>query len=168
MAHYRVVAVLLIAAVAFNSGCLQEESGDAAVTESPEANSPERVLREFLIAMVENDAETLAQIALPHPNMEVLTSAHEPIPQNERAAIRAQLTQLPIFRLSPGDTVSLPDGRSFEIDGLMVHEDQQWLTFPDNPFPFVLVREQRQWKVNPAPIIAARLAAEEVRQRSSP
>ena len=65
----------------------------------------------------------------------------------------------PIQQLKVGETVTMPGGKTLTVDDSMVNEDTAMLTMQGNPIPFTLKRGDAGWKVDPAPMIAARKAA---------
>ena len=85
--------------------------------------------------------------------------------ENERTSMLEHFESVRISRLSAGDVITLPNGRKITIATSMVHKDRQQLTMPQNPIPYNIVRTDGQWRVDVAPIIAGRLAAEAARNR---
>ncbi len=128
-----------------------------------EVTSPEAVLKQFFIAMLAGDKAGIQQVAIPNDRLDVLISTNQLTPQ-QIDSMKAQFASMPISRLSVGETVRLPNGKSINYDSSMINDNRQHLTMPGNPLPFDLVKTDGTWKVNAAPIIAARLAAQAAQQ----
>jgi hypothetical protein len=127
---------------------------------SSRLTSPEAAVREFLLASVFGEKDRINNCTLNVPGREILTeNSGDAPPAEARQEIENQLKNLPLTRLKVGERISLPGDKSLTITADMVNENRQQLTGPEIPFPFVVVKEGEQWKVDPTPIIAARRAA---------
>ncbi len=126
-------------------------------------DSPEAVLRGFLIAIAERDQETGTQLMLPNPEAEILWQGNWP--SLAAAPSAKEYFQSIVFRrLQVGDTVTLPGGRALILDERHVNENRQQITCAENPVPFIMVRGEGGWKVDAGTIIAARKAATAARR----
>jgi hypothetical protein len=133
--------------------------------ENSELNAtPESALRAFLFSVVSGDATVLKRVATPDKDIDWLLGGQRP-PAPVVKQMKAHFDSMPIRAYKIGDEVTLPDGDKLVFDESRINANRAMLTFPDNPVPFELVRVQGKWKVNPAPLIAARKAAQAMRDK---
>jgi hypothetical protein len=116
--------------------------------------------------MVGGDKKQIEQCTLNVPGREVLVEeGGDQPPPEARKEIEAHLKDLPLTRLKVGQQITLPGGKTFVMTSDMINESRQQLTGPDIPFPFIVVKEKGQWKVDPTPVIAARRTARQADSR---
>ena len=163
-----VSAVIIVAGIlvdgVFGDGQAPKSGGKAGESGSEVKKSdptPESVLKEFLMAVVVADLARIDAVSLPHPDVDVLAQG-QPVPAKAEGEQRTQLDATHFVRLKRGDKVTLPGGQQLVMDESHVNENRVQLTFTGNPVPFILVREDGQWKVEPDTLIAARLAGRDI------
>lgn len=127
----------------------------AEVPETP--NSPDQTLREFLIAMATGDQDVLAEVCVPNADLDILSGGQKPTP-GQLTQMKQMFASIDPRRLEVGDTINWM-GQEKQVDASMVGEDRLLLTFPGNPIPFQVVKQDGEWKVDASSIIAARKAA---------
>jgi hypothetical protein len=137
----------------------------AGARDQPAVGTPEGVLKEFLTAMVENDAAGVRRTALPDRELSVLWHS-EPLTAAQKAIAKAELNPSNFRRLKVGDQVTIPDGRKLVLDENSINDRQQEITMPNAPVPFLLVKVKDEWKVDASPLIAARNAAAAAEERN--
>jgi hypothetical protein len=127
--------------------------------------SPDGALRAFLASIISRDLTTLRQVILPvsEDDWRYLVPAR-PLPAGAREAIGAQIGQMPIHSLQPGETVALAGGRSFRVGRGDVGPDHVLLQTQEKQVPVLVVRIKGLWYVDPTSIIAARKATEKMEQ----
>jgi hypothetical protein len=125
---------------------------------------PEATLAAFMVAVMTCDKEKIEQLILPNPESSILAEG-QPMPPAAAIAARLYFAALSYQRFKVGDTVNLPGGRTLLVTDRLVNADSQFITFSDNPVPFLLVRKDGIWKVDPGPLIAARKGAARARKQ---
>ena len=115
-------------------------------------STPESALREFLVARMARDADRLSRITVPHPDARILTEG-EPFPRQEIEMMSGALPHMSFERLHVGQWVSHADGSMHRIDRKRVHASRVELVTPFHPEPFVLVKTDDGWRVDPARLI---------------
>jgi hypothetical protein len=149
-----------------SNGPAAPATAEAQTTNDPQ-DSPENATRQFMLAMLAGDEAAVRRWSMPHPEIKVLLMS--PAPPEVVASAREQIGQMPLSRLKVGDVVNIPGGKPMTLDESHVNENRQQLMPPDAPLPFILVRSEGQWKVDPSPLIAARkVAAALTEARKSP
>jgi len=146
-----------------NSNLTSKVNEEATSRSEFEENSPEGVLRRFLIAMLTGDKESLFEAALPHEDLAVLIS-HE-VTQSQLESARETIETMPWRHLKIGDEFQLPSGATVVVDDKMVTDDRKVVTFPGNLIPLKVVRQDGRWFVDAETIIVVRKAAERLRGR---
>lgn len=126
----------------------------AAEVVKPEPSEPEVAAREFLLAMLSGDEAAVRRWSLPHAEIAMLWSS--PAPPEAIAQARQYAEQLSFTRLQVGDVIQLPGGKTLTLDETHVNENRAQLMAPDAPIPFILVRGEERWRVDPSPLIASR------------
>lgn len=128
-------------------------------------------LRAFLLAVLSWDAKTLRSLTLPVSSGDFsYLMKGKPLTAAESKAARRQFAAMSIKALKPGDAVVLPGGRKMTVAKGAVGPQRAILVAQGAPFPFVASKVNNHWRVDAAPIIAARKAAERFRaqQRKVP
>jgi hypothetical protein len=128
-------------------------------------DTPEAAVHELMVAMVLGDQERINRCTIPASGRELLAGGEGPPPEIREQVIE-QLKTMPLRRLKVGETVNLPGGKTMVMTKDMVNADVQQLTSPEMPFPFTVGRVEKEWKVDPRPLIAARRAARGAATRS--
>ena len=135
---------------------------------SPTAiGTPESALRSFLIAIAFKDEKVVRDLALQTEGLEWLLKGQSPAAaQSER--IRESFGRLPIRTLKPNETIKIPvkgGARTITIDPEETMADRAVLLPEGSPVPTRMRQIRGRWKVDAAPMIAARKAADAVRER---
>ena len=125
--------------------------------------SPEWVLRAFLLAMAERDAEMLGRVGNGEGPIELLL-AGSPLNEAQLKEAKRQIEEMRISRLKAGDTIPYPGGGEIKLNEEDVNASRLKLMTPNSPLPFDLQRFDGVWYVNVDPIIAVRKAAAKLRQ----
>jgi hypothetical protein len=153
-----------------NSGAAKD-SGAAKVAQKAKsksnvaASTPEQAWRTFMVAMVTGDGPTLRAVTLPTDDFDWLLKG-EAAPANRIEEIKAQIAKLPIRALKPGDKIKLPRNREFTVSKADVTKDRAMLLPDGDPIPHRLQNVDGRWRVDAAPIIAARKAADAARKKA--
>lgn len=115
-------------------------------------------VRTFLMAMEAGDEETLRQVTLPNPEFDWLLRGELTRPREIRE-LKQQVLKARVDRLKQGDRVQIAPNDVHVILPSEVGRDRAALRIHGAPAyaPLHLVRGH--WKVDPAPMIAARKAA---------
>lgn len=139
----------------FDSGCAFDASPDAVVRDSVmetdariEAEEPERVVRQFMIAMAKGDREGMVSHMRPNPDVDVLVRMRKP---EDEAELVELFRTLPIIRLKPGDQPADPFSPGQRIVPAMIDADHLVLsmhTKGKDAWTFVVVREAGQWRLD--------------------
>ena len=129
--------------------------------------TPEEALRTFLTAMIEQDEATIRVVALQSSGMERLWLG-EPMSPAQVESACASIARMPIRALKAGDPVALPRNRSTVLAPEEVGPKRAVLAFEGAPVPTRVHNVEGRWKVDPAPMIAARKAADVARGANQP
>jgi hypothetical protein len=121
-------------------------------------STPEDALRTFMLAIMAQDGVAVRTLAVPNPELDLLLQ-REPAPKAVIEDARAQFARLPIKRLRAGDTVSLPQGKSYVVAASEVGGDRVVLLPAGSKVPTRVKMINGRWKVAAEPMIAARKAA---------
>ena len=127
--------------------------------------TPEAALRTFFGALVNQDEPTLRGITLPVDGFEWLLKG-EKLTGMQAIAARVGVGTMPIRPLKPGDELILPGGRKVVVQPEEVSDTRRVLIVNDAPIPTRLTKVGAGWKVDAAPIIAARKAAAAARAKA--
>src|SRR4051794_36861704 len=94
------------------SGCAADAGSDAVVRDAVsagnarvQAEEPERVVRQFMIAMAKGDREGMLSHMRPNPDVDVLLRMRKP---EDEAVLVDLFGTLPLTRLKPGDQLADP------------------------------------------------------------
>ena len=151
-----VVAFQLSTAVFPGLAAEEEVAERTPATDDAEA-APEDVLLDFLLAVFACDAEGIARSSVPHPDAIMLTQGQK-APPEVLAEMKKRLPES-FSRVKLGEQVKLPGGKTVIVDETHVNENRVEIKWGDEPIPFILVREDGAWKVEPGPVVDGRLAA---------
>jgi hypothetical protein len=138
-----------------DTGCTSDASPDAVVRESVVANDarfkaeePERVVRQFMIAMAKGDREGMLSLMRPNPDVDLLLRMRKP---EDEAELVELFRTLPITRLGLGDQLADPFSPGQRIVPAMIDADHLVLnmrTKGKDAWTFFLVREGGKWRLN--------------------
>ncbi|WP_437194437.1 hypothetical protein [Planctomicrobium sp. SH527] len=128
------------------------------------ADSPEGVLRAFLLAVLSQDAESAQTYSLEDPDFQMLFEG-EKRPEDVVAPLKATIGQLPIRQLKVGEKVTLQNKKRITVDAKMVSEDRTQLMAALFPEPVPMRKVDGIWKVDPRPIIAAGKSASQKKRK---
>jgi hypothetical protein len=129
------------------------------------AETPEETFRSFLFAMITQDEQGLRDRTLPHDEFEWLLKGEAP-PRIVHEQIKDQVSQMPVQLMKAGDEFTLPDGRKEKILPEEVAEDRAVVLPQGSPIPARLEKVDGRWRIDAAPIIAARKAADAARKKA--
>jgi hypothetical protein len=119
----------------------------------------ESALRTFVMAMAAGDEETLREVSLPNPDLDWLLRG-EATPVRGIKELKQQIIKARVDRLKEGDRVKITGKEVHAIRAAEVARDHAALKIDGTPGYAPLERIKGRWKVDPAPFIAARKAAE--------
>jgi hypothetical protein len=139
--------------------------GDATTMPVFSQDTPDGAVRAFLVAMFREDKAGVEATTLETSGREVLLQSAEPVPAEAWPTITRMVTGMKLTPLKVGETFDA-GGRTVRVTEAMVNADSVVLTSSEMPLPFVVVRQGKVWKVNAAPLIAARRAAATARARA--
>jgi hypothetical protein len=110
-----------------------------------------RAAKAFMYAVLAGDRELLAEVALPHPALDVLLGAVSP--PGERGHLEDICENLPMMVLAPGDEYPITPDRSAPVRAEQVGPDRAFLLTELDGFevPLPLHREEGRWRVDPGP-----------------
>jgi len=110
--------------------------------------APERVIREFMIAMAKGDREGMLAHMKPNPDVDLILKMRKP---EDEAELLSLFPTLPITRLKPGDQLADPFVPGQRIIPEMIDGDHLVLnmhTKGKDAWTFFVFREDGQWRVN--------------------
>jgi hypothetical protein len=140
--------------------------GPAAEGDGAFGNTPAGALRTFLVAMATHDAKALRGVVTSTEGVEWLFGGMSGVPTPIRRA-RAEIGRVSIKSLKPGDEVPQPNGRAVKIRAGEVAEDKAVLLAAGSSTPTHVSRGiDGRWKVDAAPLIAARKASVEAEKKA--
>ena len=116
-------------------------------------------LRTFLMAMEAGDEETLREVTLPNPDFDWLLRG-EMATARELKELKQQVIKARVERLKQGDRVRITPKEVHVILPSEVGRDRAALKIQGAPAYAPMQLVKGHWKVDPAPFIAARKAAE--------
>jgi hypothetical protein len=129
--------------------------------------TPESALHEFLIGMMIGDEARLKRASLEVEGREILLPKEKlpetAIPQLDKMIEGLQLKPLKIGDSIKVKTTSSPEGVTVVMDENRINDSRAEITGPSFPYPFILVKGEAGWKVDPTPLIASRKAAQAAR-----
>jgi hypothetical protein len=121
-----------------------------------EAEAPERALRQFLQAFLEQDRHALHRLTIDCPDRQELWSFGEPITNPQR---RREFLESTMRRAALGETVYLPVPEDVQPVTLREHfiNDGRAVILLDNDrsLPWLMVRSGGAWRVDPYPFVRA-------------
>ena len=122
-------------------------------------DTPEGVLRDFYVAMVEQDAAKIRRLIVPHENAEVLWSGPG-YTADQREEWKQRFQTMTFRRLSAGDKVEIAQGQTMEVLEPMVGPNKK-LLLPQvkggqYTNPLFVVRRGGEWKVDASILIEGR------------
>ncbi len=120
--------------------------------------TPEDALRTFMMAIAAADEQTLRAVTLANSDLDVLLTGAGP-PFKGVKEMKQEMQKMKVERLKVGDQVKMPGNKVHVIRATEVGQDRATLLPEDAPFPTRLRLVSGHWKVDAAPIIAARKAA---------
>jgi hypothetical protein len=130
------------------------------------AKTPEEALRLFVIATLTRDEAALRAVSLPDPGLAFLLQGAS-VPAEQLEGVKEQVAKLPIKALKPGDTYTLPGNRTMTVKPEEVTAERVVLLPQGAPVPTRCRKVGDRWKVDPAPVIAARKAAQAAREKKT-
>lgn len=129
----------------------------AAAEEKPKESSeqPEDVFRRFILSVLKGDDKAVCGDALPCPGMSVLWGG-KPSSREEIAEAEKSIANMKLRRLQPGDSFTLPGGKTLRFTRENLGTDRVCLTGDEMPTPTFLERVDGRWQVDAQPFIKAR------------
>lgn len=121
------------------------------------------VLRQFMLAVFENDEAQLRAVSVDHPELNVLLSTEPAAPDAVREA-RDHVASIEFHSLAAGDKIFLY-GQPYVLEPGDIQPGELMLTFEGNEHPFFLQKQPTGWKVRPESVISVVKAA---RQAETP
>ena len=129
--------------------------------------SPEQAVRQLFLGALAHDQAAVTAAILPAPHAEVLWTG-EHFPPEEMAMVKKAFDGMTLREAKVGDAVAIPGNRTLTVTDRMIGPDRRLLVQTVEgrvaPVPLFVERAGGGWRVDARPIIAARLAAERVRQ----
>lgn len=119
-------------------------------------STPESALREFLVALMARDADRLSRITVAQADVQSLMQ-RQPFPRPEIEMMRGAIRAMPFERLRVGQRVSHADDSLQRIDRERVNDSRLELLTPFHPEPFVLIKTENGWRIDPARLISSRI-----------
>ena len=119
----------------------------------------DEALRTFVMAMAAGDEETLREVTISNPDIDWLLRG-EATPARGIKELKQQIVKARVDRLKEGDRVRITGKEVHVILPAEVGRDRAALKIEGSPAYAPLQRVKGHWKVDPAPFIAARKAAE--------
>jgi hypothetical protein len=153
-------SLLLTVTLAAQSGGAAATKGDAKVADG----TADQAMRTYLTALVEADEPTIRAVTLKADGLEWLWKGSPP-PADQAKALRKDVAEMKIRVLKPGETFAMPGNRVVTIKPEEATGDRAMLVPGGAPVPTRLRKIDGHWKVDPAPAIASRKAADAVRTR---
>jgi hypothetical protein len=129
--------------------------------------SPEEVLRRFFRGIIDGDLVVVTETTLPHPEIADAIGVRDPAEVAPQWLTKAFL-ETPIRRITVGETIQIPTPQGpfpLKIDANQVNDGRVMLMLGDHPIPWIVVRVEGQWRVDPSPWIAAMQKGREISGR---
>ena len=179
MRHLRATTYIMITLTAFGTASRamsqekgkveKEPAGESPSAQVEEKGSPEAVLRTFMIALALGDMDAVKEHSLPNEDVDIFLTDERP-PKEAVEQIQQFIGKVRIKRLKVGEQFKFPDGKTKVFEASDINEKRQLLSIPGAPAPFVLVKTEKGWKVDPQVLIAGRKAAKaaQEKQKSKP
>ena len=148
----------------------QQQAQPLRMATQQQARTPEEVVRAFFVAMFSNDEVGVRKEMLPNPNPEILWQG-EPLPPEFLRWAKPHLQNMTCRECKVGEIIDLPGAPSLEVTDQMVNERSR-LVFPiigdePSPIPLFVFLVDGAWKVDAAPLIAARQAATRMKEKET-
>lgn len=156
---------LAAAAVALAPNAHAAPARAAKTAKAVREGGAQSALRRFMIALTIGDQAALRATALPlsEGDFAILLSGQKP-PATERKKLVGMMAKIPLRTLKPGDTVSRPGKPPLVFTRAYFGPDRTVLQPKGFPLPFVVRRVKGQWRVDAAPVVAARKRADAMRR----
>lgn len=153
------VAVLAISGQQISARAADEKPIGVPTEAGSEAiDSPEGVVRAFLLAVLSQDAEKAQAHSLEDPDFQLLFEGPKR-PEEAVATQKALVAQLPIRQLKVGEELTLRSKKKINVNDKMVNEDRAMVMSELFPEPVPMQKVDGIWKVDPRPILAYRKAS---------
>ena len=135
--------------------------------EAAAEDGPEGTVRRLLLAMLEEDAEKVGELILPHPDAARLTQPR-PIGPELHERLKKAYAALPLRRVARGETVRLPNGAALKVGQEHVNDNSLVIASqrPVRDLPVRVVRQEGRWRVDAGPLIEARQPPARRRRRA--
>ena len=153
---------LVLAAQDAGTAAQKKEAGQEA-----SADSPERSIRSFIVAMFTKDVPALRAVTLPVDDLETILPP-QPLPPESLDAFKEQIARLPVRRLKAGESVKLAGGRTYETRAEDVGPDRAVVLPEGAAFPLASRLVDGRWRIDVSPIIANTKAAANPEPPASP
>jgi len=131
-------------------------------------NTPEGAVQNFVIAMATGNERELHEFTLPLPDGDfawLLKGQH--LPAEKLAEFRKAVAVEMMFRIGrPGEKFPLGGGRVLEIKPVEFSPDRSVVVHEAAPIPTRVRKVEGRWKVDAAPMVAGRKAADAARKRA--
>ncbi len=149
------VSILIFAIVA-NAFCVDKEI----------PLTKRETCQKFFKSILQNDKEGVLSTILPAEGAEILWQGQAP-PKEMLKQIEKAVQNLSIIEINEGETVELPNGKSFVITKEMINTRFIWVTMGGKrmPTPFLILKVKGNWKIDAKPLIAGRKAAKKIREQ---
>ncbi|MBX3414620.1 MAG: hypothetical protein KF708_18175 [Pirellulales bacterium] len=122
------------------------------------AKTAEEALRRFMLGVMTSNADELKQVTLETKPDEFRWLLGSQVPPEVLPMLRKDIEGFPIERLKPGDEFQTPDGKQIVVAEDWIGEDRAVLRMKGDPLAQRIYLVKGAWRVDPAPIIAARKA----------
>lgn len=149
-----VVAVSLVATNVARAG----EQKPTARAAAAGAKTPEEALRRFMLGVMVGDEKELKSVITDTRPEDLRWLLGSKVPPEVVPQLRKDLETFPIEHLKPGDEINLPSGKKIVVGEDWVGEDCATVRMKGDPLAQRVFRIKGEWRVDPAPIIAARKA----------
>ena len=117
-------------------------------------STPESALREFLVALMARDADRLSRITVMQADVQSLMQ-RQPFPPPEIEMMSGAIRAMPFERLRVGQQASGAHDPLQRIDRERVNDSRVELLTPFHPEPFVLIKTENGWRIDPARLISS-------------
>lgn len=133
----------------------QEPGAEAPKKEAAQdaaADSPERAIRSFILALMTKDVPALKAVTLPADDLEKILPP-QAVPAESLDAFKEQVAQLPVRLLKAGEEVELIDGQTYKARAEDVGTDCAVVLPQGAAFPLASRRVDGRWKVDVSPSV---------------
>ncbi len=131
-------------------------AGSMCASDKTAPSAPE-TYQAFLIALVKGDHEVVTKLALPNPDLGLLTSSG-PVPAAYQKEAISQIEASGYRVLKIGETFRLPNGRTIAFTEEMEKQGRVIVVGSRDPLPHLLQKTESGWRVEAGDLIAARKA----------